>query len=177
MQRRDSSGARAKSVAEPQLVGGRTFSYGRRAEKEEKRRTEWKKSSTEGLEKCPRTLGGSKMDPRRSQNRPPEWPKWPPGGLRLLGARSAPGGRPGRSETASGRLLGRSWRLLAPSWAALGASWGRLGAPGAVLGGSPLTSCREAVTGRYDWTQTPRDDPDDETDETNRTKRPDRRDF
>ena len=54
----------------------------------------------------------------------------------LLGARSAPGGRPGRSETAPGRLLGRSWRLLGPSWAALGASWGRLGAPGAVPGGS-----------------------------------------
>ena len=53
----------------------------------------------------------------------------PPRGV--LGARFAPGGRPGRSETASGRVLGRSWRLL-------GSSWGRLGAllapPGAFLG-------------------------------------------
>ena len=44
-------------------------------------------------------------------------------------------------------------------------------------GGPPLTSFREAVTGRYDCSVAPRDDPDDETDETNRTKRPDRRDF
>ena len=74
--------------------------------------------------------GGSKIDPRRRQNCFLE----ASGGL--LGARWAPGGRPGRSETASGRLLGRSWRLLGRSWDAPGASWGRLGPPGALPGGS-----------------------------------------
>ena len=35
--------------------------------------------------------------------------------------------------------------------------------PQKLLGGPPLTSCREAITRRYDWTPPPRDDQDDET--------------
>ena len=66
--------------------------------------------------------GGAKIDPRRRQNGFLE----ASGGL--LSAKSAPGGRPGRSETASGRLLGRSWRLLGRFWGDLGGSWA---APGA----------------------------------------------
>ena len=69
--------------------------------------------------------GGPKIDPRGGQNAFLEVF----GGL--LGGRWGPGGHQGRSETASGRLLGRSWRLLGPSWGRLGAL---LAPPGAVLG-------------------------------------------
>ena len=55
----------------------------------------------------------------------------PEGSGSLLGARSAPGGHQGCSETASGRLLGRSW-------GALGVVLGPLGSlpapPGPLLG-------------------------------------------
>ena len=85
----------------------------------------------------------SKIDSRREQNRTPRGPKWRPGGLRgLLGARCAPDGRPGRSETACGRLLWPSGRLLGSSWGALGASWGPLGPPGGLPGGSRGSSGR-----------------------------------
>ncbi len=60
----------------------------------------------------------------------------------LLGARCAPDGRPGRSETACGRLLWPSGRLLGSSWGALGASWGPLGPPGGLPGGSRGSSGR-----------------------------------
>ena len=108
----------------------------------------WTKRSCNGPPEAPWSpLAGSwaasKIDSRREQNRTPRGPKWRPGGLRgLLGARCAPDGRPGRSETACGRLLWPSGRLLGSSWGALGASWGPLGPPGGLPGGSRGSSGR-----------------------------------
>ena len=82
---------------------------------------------------------------------PPEEPKSTPGGGQnglleasggLLGPRTAPSGRQGRSGAAPGRLLESSWRLLELSWSALGASWSRLGVPGRSPEGA-----REALLG------------------------------
>ena len=77
------------------------------------------------------------MDPGGGQNR-----LLRPFG-RLLGAKSAPGGLPGRSGTGSGVLwgpswgaLGGPWRHLGPLLAPLGPSW----APSGALLGSILAS-------------------------------------
>ena len=61
----------------------------------------WLKAPQEALE-------ASKREPRRGQNPPPRGPKGLPGGLREPLGRQVPGGHQGCSETASGRLLGRS---------------------------------------------------------------------
>ena len=83
--------------------------------------------SLEGF-KC---LKASKMEPRRANNPPPRRSKCLPeasGGV--LGARWAPDGHQGRSETASGRLLGRSWGVLGAVLGSLGDWAGSFWPPG-----------------------------------------------
>ena len=99
------------------------------------------------LEPPGRVLGGLENRLPKGTKSNPERAKMAsgkrPGGLRgLLGARCAPDGRPGRSETACGRLLWPSGRLLGSSWGALGASWGPLGPPGGLPGSSRGSSGR-----------------------------------
>ena len=66
-------------------------------------------------------LEASRREPRRRQNPTPRGPKASPEGSgSLLGARSAPDGLQGCSETAFGRLLGRSWDALGVVLGALG---------------------------------------------------------
>jgi hypothetical protein len=79
-------------------------------------------------------LEASKREPRRRQNPTPRGPKASPEGSgSLLGARSAPDGLQGCSETAFGRLLGRSWGALG---VVLGSSWELLGRSRPLLGRS-----------------------------------------